>query len=216
MCDMQKDINHGMKICDRCRKPLAKGKKDGEIMEEYKFSDPFDVESKVPDTDPTFISQHIPLHDQVPTVMVQLEQEEDVKPPPSLLLSPQPVHVLEETMANQEFEHESERSLSPSISSVDIRLSLSPPLPRIEECFSHAGERGRAACSCNPETLQMAKKEHELNLSNQRQYGLYIKEKREGLKRRQHLEEELLKAKIKVEKLKAIKLRRDLPEYSNL
>ncbi|XP_063780184.1 fibrinogen silencer-binding protein [Pseudophryne corroboree] len=155
-----------------------------------------------------------PLADQHASVTVQLELEEDVKPPPSLLIPPQPVAALEEA-EDQEFEHVLERSSSPSLSSVDMRLSLSP-VPRIEECFSHTGQSMRSACACNPETLLLVKKEHQIILSNQKQYGLYIKEKREGLKRRQHLEEELLKAKIKVEKLKAMKLRRDLPEYSNL
>ncbi|KAB1258134.1 Fibrinogen silencer-binding protein [Camelus dromedarius] len=41
-------------------------------------------------------------------------------------------------------------------------------------------------------------------------------EKRDGLKRRQQLEEELLRAKIEVEKLKAIRLQHDLPEYNSL
>ncbi|XP_063307316.1 fibrinogen silencer-binding protein [Pelobates fuscus] len=167
------------------------------------------------ETDPNLSSQHLQLQDQLASVTVQLEQEEDVKPPPLLLLNPPPI-ALQEDSEDAEFEHDLERSLSPSVSSVDVRLSLSPPLPRIEECYSRTDERLRSTCRYNPETLQMVKKEHEIILSNQRQYGLYIKEKREGLKRRQHLEEELLKAKIKVEKLKAIKLRRDLPEYSNL
>ncbi|XP_053324357.1 fibrinogen silencer-binding protein [Spea bombifrons] len=172
-------------------------------------------ESVGSETDPGISSQHIPLQDQMVSVTVQLEQEEDVKPPPSLLLNPPPATVRDEP-DDHAFDHELDRSLSPTLSSVDMRLSLSPPVPRIEECFSHTGERLRSTCGCNPETLQMARKEHQIILSNQRQYGLYIKEKREGLKRRQHLEEELLKAKIKVEKLKAMKLRRDLPEYSNL
>ena len=46
--------------------------------------------------------------------------------------------------------------------------------------------------------------------------GLEGQEKRDGLKRRQQLEEELLRAKIEVEKLKAIRLRHDLPEYNSL
>uniref|UniRef100_A0A803JMD5 Uncharacterized protein n=1 Tax=Xenopus tropicalis TaxID=8364 RepID=A0A803JMD5_XENTR len=174
-------------------------------------------------------SQQLPMQDQHASVTVQIEleeeeeeEEEDVKPPPSLLIEP-PSLLIEppppteiEEPEEQPFQHTLEGSLSPSLSSVDMRLSISPPVPRIEECFSHTGERLRSACGCSPETLQMVKKEHEIVLSNQRQYGCYIREKREGLKRRQHLEEELLKAKIKVEKLKAMKLRHDLPEYSNL
>ncbi|KAM4706177.1 fibrinogen silencer-binding protein isoform 1-T1 [Rhinophrynus dorsalis] len=181
------------------------------------------------DADHDISSQHIPVQDHHFSVTVQLdpedEEEEDVKPPPSLLIEPPlppppppppPPPVEIEEPDDQEFEHAPDGSLSPSLSSVDMRLSLSPPAPRIEDCFSHTGERLRSTCNCNPESLQMVKKEHQIILNNQRQYGLYIKEKREGLKRRQHLEEELLKAKIKVEKLKAMKLRHDLPEYSNL
>ncbi|XP_056378481.1 DNA repair and recombination protein RAD54B isoform X2 [Hyla sarda] len=157
-----------------------------------------------------------PLPPHISTVTVELEQdEEDVKPPPSLLVPPRP-EVISEDPEDLDFENTLERSLSPSLSSVDMNLSMSPPLPRIEECFSQSCPRLRTTCACNPETLQLVKKEHQLILHNQKQYGLYIKEKRECLKRRQHLEEELLKAKIKVEKLKALRLRRDLPEYSNL
>lgn len=48
-------------------------------------------------------------------------------------------------------------------------------------------------------------------LANHRKVALYLEEKREGLKRKQELEEELLRAKIKVEKLKATRLRHGLP-----
>ncbi|KAM8966529.1 fibrinogen silencer-binding protein [Pelodytes ibericus] len=161
-------------------------------------------------------SQHISMQVEMASVTVQLEQEEDVKPPPSLLINPEPIVEPPEEPEDHGFEHELDGSLSPSLSSVDMRLSLSPPVPRIQECFSRAGEHSRPGFCCNPENLQMMKKEHEIMLSNQRQYGLYIKEKRAGLKRRQHLEEELLRAKLKVEKLKAMKLRRDLPDYNNL
>ncbi|MEE6463557.1 hypothetical protein FKM82_005947 [Ascaphus truei] len=168
------------------------------------------------ETDPGISSQQTLLEDQPAAVMVELEQEEDMKPPPSLAIEPQPTAVIEEA-EDQDFEHALERSSSPSLSSVDMRLSLSPsPIPGREEYFGHTGERLRSVCGCDPQTSQMKKKEHEIMLRNQKQYGLYIKEKRDGMKRRQHLEEELLKAKIKVEKLKAIRLRRDLPEYNSL
>ncbi|KAM4027852.1 fibrinogen silencer-binding protein [Anomaloglossus baeobatrachus] len=157
-----------------------------------------------------------PLPDHVSAVTVELEQEnDDVKPPPSLLVAPREEAASDE-VEELEFDQNLDRSLSPSLSSVDMNLSMSPPLPRIEECFSQNCSRLRTTCACSPETLQLVKKEHQLILHNQKQYGLYVKEKRECLKRRQHLEEELLKAKIKVEKLKVLKLRRDLPEYSNL
>ncbi|OCT76997.1 fibrinogen silencer-binding protein-like [Xenopus laevis] len=174
-------------------------------------------ESVASEGDMGLSSQQLPLQEQLASVTVQLESEdEDVKPPPALLIEPLPSAEPEiEEPEDQQFQHTLEGSLSP-LSSVDMRLSISPPVPRIEECFSHTGERLRSTCACSPETLQMVRKEHEIILGNQRQYGLYMKEKREGLKRRQHLEEELLRAKIKVEKLKALKLRHDLPEYSNL
>ncbi|KAG9478551.1 fibrinogen silencer-binding protein [Eleutherodactylus coqui] len=157
-----------------------------------------------------------PLPDHISAVTVELEQDDDdVKPPPSLLVPARP-EVTSEDAEDLDFEHTLDRSASPSLSSVDMNLSMSPPLPRIEECFSQNCSRLRTTCACSPETLQLVKKEHQIILHNQKQYGLYIKEKRECLKRRQHLEEELLKAKIKVEKLKALRLRRDLPEYSNL
>ncbi|XP_073446166.1 fibrinogen silencer-binding protein [Dendrobates tinctorius] len=158
-----------------------------------------------------------PLPDHISTVTVELEQDDndDVKPPPSLLV-PQRPEAASDDAEDLEFDHNLERSVSPSLSSVDMNLSMSPPLPRIEECFSQNCSRLRTTCACSPETLQLVKKEHQIILHNQKQYGLYIKEKRECLKRRQQLEEELLKAKIKVEKLKALRLRRDLPEYSTL
>ncbi|KAM5157207.1 fibrinogen silencer-binding protein [Mantella aurantiaca] len=156
-----------------------------------------------------------PIPDQHATVTVQLEPEEDVKPPPSELIPPQPEASLEDA-EDQEFEQSLDRSLSPSLSSVDMRLSLSPPLPRSEDCFNPPRQHLRTDCACSPDILHLLRREHQIILNNQKQYGLYVKEKREALKRRQHLEEELLKSKIKVEKLKAMKLRKDLPEYNTL
>ncbi|TNN75683.1 Fibrinogen silencer-binding protein [Liparis tanakae] len=60
-------------------------------------------------------------------------------------------------------------------------------------------------------SLHLAKEEHELVLANHRKVAIYLEEKREGLKRKQDLEEELLRAKIKVEKIKAARLRNGLP-----
>ncbi|KAM3928391.1 fibrinogen silencer-binding protein [Leptodactylus fuscus] len=174
--------------------------------------------NEVKNTKPESVNNLLPppLPDHISAVTVELEQDDDdVKPPPSLLVPPRP-EVVSEDADDLEFDHNLERSISPSLSSVDMNLSMSPPLPRIEECFSQSCSRLRTTCACSPETLQLVKKEHQLILHNQKQYGLYIKEKRQCLKRRQQLEEELLKAKIKVEKFKALRLRRDLPEYSNL
>ncbi|XP_072459644.1 fibrinogen silencer-binding protein [Notamacropus eugenii] len=149
-------------------------------------------------------------------ITVELDQEEDIKPPPSLIVDSQQNETLE-----QREEHElvpvMERA-SPSLSSIDTRMTLTPSsLPRRDEFFRHeSGEHFRPFFGCDPQTLQMIKEEHQVILENQRKFGLYVQEKRDGLKRRQQLEEELLKAKIKVEKLRAIRLRRDLPEYNSL
>uniref|UniRef100_A0A8D0HL07 Fibrinogen silencer binding protein n=1 Tax=Sphenodon punctatus TaxID=8508 RepID=A0A8D0HL07_SPHPU len=145
-------------------------------------------------------------------------EEEDVKPPPSLIIDSQQSDDLEQREEHH-LVHVMERSPSTSLSSVDMRMMLSPsPLPRRDEFFRlENGERFRQTCGgYDPQTLQMLKEEHQIILENQRKIGLYVQEKRDGLKRRQQLEEELLRAKIKVEKLKALRLRRDLPEYNSL
>ncbi|XP_043851225.1 fibrinogen silencer-binding protein [Dromiciops gliroides] len=149
-------------------------------------------------------------------ITVQLDQEEDIKPPPSLIVDSQQNETLE-----QREEHELVRiveTASPSLSSVNTRMTLSPSsLPRRDDFFRHeSGEHFRPLFGYDPQTLQMMKEEHQIILENQRKFGLYVQEKRDGLKRRQQLEEELLKAKIKVERLRAIRLRRDLPEYNSL
>ncbi|KAM9096630.1 fibrinogen silencer-binding protein [Antechinus flavipes] len=149
-------------------------------------------------------------------ITVELDQEEDIKPPPSLIVDSQQNETLEQR-EEHELVHVMERA-SPSLSSVDTRMTLSPSsLPRRDEFFRHeSGEHFRPLFGYDPQTLQMIKEEHQVILENQRKFGLYVQEKRDGLKRRQQLEEELLKAKIKVEKLRAIRLRRDLPEYNSV
>ncbi|XP_068942730.1 fibrinogen silencer-binding protein [Petaurus breviceps papuanus] len=149
-------------------------------------------------------------------ITVEMDQEEDIKPPPSLIVDSQQNDTLE-----QREEHELVRIMeraSPSLSPVDTRMTLSPSsLPRRDDFFRHeSGEHFRPLFGYDPQTLQMMKEEHQIILENQRKFGLYVQEKRDGLKRRQQLEEELLKAKIKVERLRAIRLRRDLPEYNSL
>lgn len=151
------------------------------------------------------------------TVMMELQSEEDVKPPPSLIIDSQQSENLEHEEEHQ-LVHIMERSPSTSVSSVDMRVMMSPsPVPRRDEFFRlEVGERFRPMCGSDPQMLQMLKEEHQIILENQRKIGLYVQEKRDGLKRKQQLEEELLRTKIKVEKLKAIRLRRDLPEYSSI
>lgn len=103
--------------------------------------------------------------------------------------------------------HDYEASLSPTPSSVNIPLSTSP-LPLRHDLYPndiyshHEPDRFRP--------LHLAKEEHDLVLANHRKIALYLEEKREGLKRKQELEEELLRAKIKVEKLRAARLRHGL------
>lgn len=146
--------------------------------------------------------------------MVQLDSEEDVKPPPELpILSTHPGPELDRGQ-DREVEqdlgsvHDYEPSISPTPSSVNIPLSTSP-MPLRHDLYPndiyshHEPDRFRP--------LHLAKEEHELVLANHRKYAMYLEEKREGLKRKQELEEELLRAKIKVEKLRAARLRHGLP-----
>lgn len=145
----------------------------------------------------------------IPHEVVQLDPEEDVKPPPDLPMlsthtSSEPDRSLEqEAEQDPGSVHDYEPSISPTPSSVNIPLSASP-LPLRHDLYSHhEPDRFRP--------LHLAKEEHELVLANHRKFALYLEEKREGLKRKQELEEELLRAKIKVEKLRAARLRHGLP-----
>ncbi|XP_008253972.3 fibrinogen silencer-binding protein [Oryctolagus cuniculus] len=149
-------------------------------------------------------------------ITVEVKQEEDIKPPPPLVLNPPQSDALEQREEN-ELVHAMERSVSPSLSSVDMRMTSSPsPVPRRDDFFRHeSGEHFRSLLGCDPQILQILKEEHQVILENQKNFGLYVQEKRDGLKRRQQLEEELLKAKIEVEKLKAVRLRHGLPEYNS-
>ena len=151
--------------------------------------------------------------------MVQLEPEEDVKPPPELPVLP--AHTGPEGV--QEHEHvdgqdlasiqDYDLSLSPTLStsSGNIPLSGSPLVdPHHDlypnDLYPHDNlEQGRFR------PFHFAKEEHELVLANHRKVAVYLEEKREGLKRKQELEEELLRAKIKVEKLREARLRHGLP-----
>ncbi|KAM3873330.1 DNA repair and recombination protein RAD54B [Diretmus argenteus] len=151
----------------------------------------------------------------IPHEVVQLETgEEDVKPPPDLSILP--THIGPGLEGGQECEgeqdlgsvHDYDASMSPVTSSVNIPLSPSP-LPLRQDLYPneiyphHEPDRFRP--------LHLAKEEYDLVLSNHRKVAIYLEEKREGLKRKQELEEELLRAKIKVEKLKAARLRHGLP-----
>lgn len=168
------------------------------------------------------------MSDYTPAARVVRVESEDVKPPPDLkivvphdspvtLTTPhneQPVAQTENEVEEEEEEEELvsnvyATSLSPCPSSVHLPLSPSAPMSR-PSLYDRGGVLFR-----NPvveaESLQMMREEHELLLTNHRKLGQYLDEKREGLKRKQQLEEELLRSKVKVEKLKAARLRHGLP-----
>lgn len=176
-------------------------------------------------------SLSLPALSDYPHVSVVRVETEDVKPPPDIHLitshgspvtiatpSSQAHHgqnerdseVVEEEEDEEELaSHVYAASLSPCPSSVHL-----PPSPSALGTRRSAYLRGRALFK-NPifeaEALQMMREEHELLLANHRKLGLYLEEKREGLKRKQQLEEELLRSRVKVEKLRAARLRQGLP-----
>lgn len=150
----------------------------------------------------------------VPHEVVQLDSHEDVKPPPDLPNLPTHMRPGLDSSREQDGEVESssvqdyDASLSPASSSVNIPLSTSP-LPLHQDIYPNDVYPHSEANRFRP--LHLDKEERELVLANHRKVALYLEEKREGLKRKQDLEEELLRAKIKVEKLKAARLRQGLP-----
>lgn len=154
----------------------------------------------------------------VPHQVVQLDPEEDVKPPPDLSILAAHAGPELDRGHKQEAEqdlgsvHDYEASPSPSPSaspsSVNVPFVASP-LPLRHGLYRERVERHHEPDGFRP--LRLAQEEHELVLANHRKVALYLEEKREGLKRKQELEEELLRAKIKVEKLRAARLRLGLP-----
>lgn len=146
-------------------------------------------------------------------MVVQLDPKEDVKPPTDIPIVPPHTGPGLDGLQEQDEEqdlgstHNYEASLSPAPSSVNLSLSASPlPLHHDfypNDCYPHQ-EPDRLR------PLHLLKEEHELALANHRKVALYLEEKREGLKRKQELEEELLRAKIRVEKLRAARLRHGL------
>ncbi|XP_035239943.1 fibrinogen silencer-binding protein [Anguilla anguilla] len=158
---------------------------------------------------------------QPAAVMVRLDPDMDVKPPPDLAILSTRIldgHGDVDAVVAEDEEEEEEGigsvqgfdgSISPCPSSVNLAMSHSP-IPLRRDLYARP-EGLRHLVGLEQETLQLSKEEHELLMDNQRKMGLYIEEKREGLKRKQQLEEELLRAKIKVEKLRAARLRHGLP-----
>ncbi|XP_048384804.1 fibrinogen silencer-binding protein-like [Stegostoma tigrinum] len=144
------------------------------------------------------------------------EPEHEEKPPPLLTVLSQP-NVNLEHQKKTETQQTTNGSASP-FSSCGARVSLTPS-PRLarreDDMFSihprHRGALYHLSSHDNEQVQLMSAEEHEIIMENQRKFGLYLDEKRESLKRRQVLEEELLKAKIRVEELKAARLQQGLP-----
>lgn len=140
----------------------------------------------------------------------QSESESDAKPASDVLTPTMPgqdggeeEEGEQDLSSNQDYE----ASLSPDDASVVIPMCGSP-VPIRHDLYpnniysQHEIERFQS--------LQLSREEHELVLSNHRKVSLYLQEKREALKRKQELEEELIRAKIKVEMLRAERLRQGL------
>ncbi|XP_056619124.1 fibrinogen silencer-binding protein [Triplophysa dalaica] len=177
-------------------------------------------------------SLSIPVLSGYPLVAAVRVESEDVKPPPEIqLISSHGSPGTDATPSSQTHHGQNEResevfeedddeeeeivshvyagSISPCPSSVHL-----PPSPLAPAQRRSLYQQDRVAFK-NPvyeaEMLQMMREEHKLLLANHRKLGLYLEEKREGIKRKQQLEEELLRSKVKVEKLRAARLRHGLP-----
>ncbi|XP_062841474.1 fibrinogen silencer-binding protein [Trichomycterus rosablanca] len=167
------------------------------------------------------------MSDYVSVTRTVRVESEDVKPPPDLQMlvthdSPVTVttpHSQEPTTQTENDVQEEEEeelvssayaaSLSPCPSSVCLPPSPSAAAPR--QCLYERSAPLYRNPVLEAESLQMMREEHELLMTNHRKLGQYLDEKREGLKRKQQLEEELLRSKVKVEKLRAARLRHGLP-----
>ncbi|XP_067882259.1 fibrinogen silencer-binding protein-like [Heterodontus francisci] len=149
-------------------------------------------------------------------IMPESEPEHEEKPPPLLTVLSQPSESLEQ-QKKTETQQATNGSASP-FSSCGARVSLTPsprPARREDVLFSHhqhhRGVLPHVASHDHGEMQLMSAEEHEIIMENQRKFGLYLDEKRESLKRKQVLEEDLLRAKIRVEELKAARLQQGLP-----
>lgn len=108
--------------------------------------------------------------------------------------------------SNQDYEG----SLSPDASSVNMTMPISPVGIRHELYPNHIYPQHEVHEVERFQSMQLNREEQELVVSNHRKVALYLQEKREALKRKQELEEELIRAKIKVEILRAERLRQGL------
>lgn len=154
-------------------------------------------------------------------------ESEDVKPPPDLQMlvtQDSPITVTTQpsqeptTRTENEVQEEEEEelvssayaaSISPCPSSVGFPPSPSAEAPR--QCLYESRARLYPSPFLEAESLQMMREEHELIMTNHKKLGQYLDEKREAMKRKQQLEEEFLRSKVKVEKLRAARLRHGLP-----
>lgn len=144
------------------------------------------------------------------------EPEHEEKPPPILTMPSEPNESIEQAK-RKEIREATNGSASP-FSSCEPQLSLTPsprPARREDILFvhqqRHQGSSHHLTRHNDGEIQLMSAEEHEIIMENQRKFGLYLDEKRESLKRKQLLEEELLRAKIRVEELKAGRLQQGLP-----
>ncbi|XP_006003498.1 fibrinogen silencer-binding protein [Latimeria chalumnae] len=148
---------------------------------------------------------------------VTVELEEDIKPPLSLNVITQPSEIVEQIEnVETKLDVHSDNLSSPSSGNVQMISSSPVPTPRGSYLRLQTEQSLGEAHEHSEQVLVMAKEEHEIIMENQRKLSLYIEEKREGQKRKQRLEEELLRVKIKVEKLKVVRLRHGLPECNNV
>ncbi|XP_069050911.1 fibrinogen silencer-binding protein-like [Lepisosteus oculatus] len=105
-------------------------------------------------------------------------------------------------------------SASVTLTSSPSSPALSPPTEVLSSSPTVDGPLQGVPGRPRQKSLRLTREELEAKLENQRRLGLYIRLKREGLRKRQQLEEELLWARIKVEKLRAARLKRGLPELN--
>lgn len=114
--------------------------------------------------------------------------------------------VEQDLSSNQDYE----ASLSPDASSVNMPMPLSPVAIRHDLYPNNIYPQHEVHEVERFQSLQLSREEQELVVSNHRKVALYLQEKREALKRKQELEEELIRAKITVEMLRAERLRQGL------
>ncbi|XP_069777993.1 fibrinogen silencer-binding protein-like [Narcine bancroftii] len=148
-------------------------------------------------------------------ITAESEPEHEEKPPPILAVPSQPNESIEQ-QRRKETQEATNSSASP-FSSCEAQASLTPsPRPARREDvlfrYQHCHQGSLRHKTRDDDEIQlMSSEEHEIIMENQRKFGLYIDEKRESLKRKQALEEDLLRAKIRVEELKAARLQQGLP-----